>query len=337
VVGHPRRAIAAGAAWAAAEVAVVVAAVAAAGGGEMTRFVRVSLALALMTSAGVAAAEPARFDSPDAAVSALTAALEAGDRAEVLRIFGPEAEDIVSTGNEEEDRDIWGGFLGDVQAVSRIEMEADGRAILYAGRDVWPFPAPIVLSDGAWSFDAEGAREEVLARRIGRHELAVIDVMRRAGDIQAAYRRTDHDGDGVMEFAALILSSPGKRDGLYWPEEAGTEPSPFDATLARASFTGYSEGGVDRDPQPFEGYYFHILQGQGPAAPGGAYSYMVAGNMVAGHALVAYPAVYGDSGIMSFMVGEAGIVYEADLGEDALLEGLRIDVFDPGEAWSQVE
>jgi hypothetical protein len=303
----------------------------------MASFVRVSLSLAVIASAGLAAAEPARFDSPDAAVSALTAALEAGDKAEVLRIFGPEAEDIVSTGNPEEDREIWGGFLSDVQAVSRVEMEADDRAILYAGRDVWPFPAPLVLSDGAWSFDAEGAREEVLARRIGRHELAVIDIMRRAGDIQAAYRRTDHDGDGVMEFAASILSGPGQRDGLYWPDQAGTEPSPFDDTLARASFTGYSEGGEDRDPEPFEGYYFRILQGQGQSAPGGAYSYLVEGNMVAGHALVAYPAVYGDTGIMSFMVGEQGAVYEADLGEDTTSRALEIEVFNPGEAWSLVE
>ena len=189
---------------------------------------------------------------------------------------------------------------------------------------------------GSWSFDAEGAREEVLARRIGRNELEVIDIMRRAPEIQAAYRRTDHDGDGVMEFAASILSSPGTRDGLYWPDEPGAEPSPFDDTLARASFTGYSEDGEDREPEPFEGYYFRILQGQGEAAPGGAYSYMVAGNMVAGHALVAYPAVYGDTGIMSFLVGEQGIVYEADLGEDTLSRAVAVDVFDPSE-WFEVE
>jgi hypothetical protein len=295
------------------------------------------LSLLIFAAAGPAAAEPARFETPEAAVQALVAALEARDEAEVLRIFGPENGDVVSTGEAEEDREIWGGFLSDVQAVSRITMEAEDHAILYAGRDVWPFPAPLVLSDGSWSFDAAAAREEVLARRIGRNELEVIDIMRRAGDVQAAYRRTDHDGDGVMEFAASILSSPGARDGLYWPEEPGTEPSPFADTIARASFTGYSLEGEDRDPEPFEGYYFRILQGQGAAAPGGAYSYMVAGNMVAGHALLAVPAVYGDSGIMSFFVGEGGVVYEADLGEDTLARAAEIEVFDPGEEWSPAE
>jgi hypothetical protein len=294
-------------------------------------------ALALIATTVSALAEPARFETPEAAVSALVAALEARDKPEVLRIFGPENEDVVSTGDPEEDRELWGAFLRDAQAVSRIERESDARAILHAGRDDWPFPAPIVRSDGTWSFDADAAREEVLMRRIGRNELAVIAIMRRAGDIQAAYRRTDHDGDGVMEFAASILSSPGARDGLYWPDEPGAGPSPFDDTIARASFTGYSLDGEDREPEPFEGYYFGILQGQGEAAPGGAYSYMIAGNMVAGHALVAYPAVYGDTGIMSFMVGEGGVVYEADLGEDTASRALDIAVFDPGEGWSPVE
>lgn len=287
--------------------------------------------------ANVVHAEPTRYPTPEDAVAALIAALEARDEAAVLAIFGPENADIVSTGDAEEDRQIWGDFLHDAQRVRRIEREGDDRAILYAGRDFWPFPAPLVLSDGSWSFDAEAAREEVLMRRIGRNELEVIDILRRAPEIQRLYRATDHDGDGVMEFAAYILSSPGARDGLYWPETPGTAPSPFDDVIARASFTGYNLDGEDRDPEPYEGYYFRILQGQGEAAPGGAYSYMVAGNMVAGHALVAYPAVYGDTGVMSFLVGEAGIVYEADLGEDTLARAAEIDLFDPTEEWTPLK
>jgi hypothetical protein len=297
----------------------------------------IQFGIALAASAGLAAAEPAQFDTPEAAVDALVAALEARDRAEVLRIFGPENEDVVSTGDPEEDRETWGTFLADAQQIARIGREADDVAILYVGRDVWPFPAALVRGDEGWSFDAEGAREEVLARRIGRNELEVIEIMHRAPEIQAAYRRIDHDGDGVMEFAASILSSPGQRNGLYWPDEPGVAPSPFDEMLARASFTGYSEDGEDRDPEPFKGYYFRILQGQGAAAPGGAYSYMVGGNMVAGHALVAYPAIYGDTGIMSFMVGEGGIVYEADLGENTLSRAAEIEIFDPDEEWSVVD
>ena len=174
-------------------------------------------------------------------------------------------------------------------------------------------------------------------RRIGRNELEVIDIMRRAGEIQTAYRQTDHDEDGVMEFAAFILSSPGERDGLYWPETPGGLLSPFDERIAQASLTGYNLMGEDRDPEPYEGYYFRIIQGQGAEAPGGAYSYMVGDNMIAGHALVAYPATFGDTGIMSFMVGENGVVYEADLGEDTLGVGLGIDLFDPDGRWSPVE
>jgi hypothetical protein len=296
-----------------------------------------SLSLLLVGWTGAVAAEPARFDTPEAAVAALVGALEAKDKEEVLRIFGPENEDVVSTGDPQETRDLWNKFLRDVQTVSRIEREGEDRATLQAGRDLWPFPAPLVLTDGAWSFDAGAAREEVVARRIGRNELATIEVMRRADDIQAAYRRTDHDADGVMEFAASILSSPGARDGLYWPDQPGTEPSPFDDTVARANFSGYRADGEDREPEPLDGYYFHILQGQGASAPGGAYSYMIGGNMVAGHALVAYPAIYGDTGIMSFMTAENGVVYEADLGEDTLSRALGIDVFDPEEEWSRVD
>lgn len=293
--------------------------------------------LASLLATSAARTEPTYHESPEAVVAALTAALEAGDRAAMLTLFGPENEDVLSTGDPEEDRALWGAFLADLHSVSRIEVEGDDFARLLAGRTFWPFPAPIVRSEAGWSFDAEAAREEVLMRRMGRNELAVIDIMRRAPEIQAAYRRVDHDGDGVMEFAASILSSPGARDGLYWPETPGAAPSPFDDTIARASLTGYSIDGADSDPEPFEGYYFRILQGQGEAAPGGAHSYMIDGNMVAGHALAAWPAVYGDTGIMSFMVGENGIVYQADLGAETLQKAMDIELFNPDEAWTPVE
>jgi hypothetical protein len=304
----------------------------------MTLHVMKTAAIVLCASAVAAAAEPARFETPEAAVAALVSALEAADKAAVLGIFGPETEDILLTGDPAEDRAIWGQFLENVKTFSDLEIdEEEGYATLFAGREMWPFPADIVRTDGMWSFDAEGAREEILMRRIGQNELAVIGIMRRAGDVQRAYRMTDHDGDGVLEFAASILSSPGNRDGLYWPLEPGAPPSPFDETIAQANFTGYSVDGQDVEPEPFEGYYFRILQAQGAAAPGGAYSYMIAGNMVAGHAAVACPAVYGDSGIMSFMVGENGILYEADLGEDTLTTCRDILAFEPGEGWLPVE
>ncbi|MFH5775002.1 DUF2950 family protein [Paracoccus sp. NGMCC 1.201697] len=303
----------------------------------MNGYASMRCVLALLASTGAAVAAPQAFDTPDAAVAALTSALEAKDKAAVLAIFGPENEDVISSGDPADDREIWGEFLDNVLEFSRIDTQDPDRAILLAGRDLWPFPAEIRRSDGKWHFDADSARDEVLARRIGRNELQVIEIMNHAGEVQATYRRTDHDGDGVKEFAATILSSPDQRDGLYWPTEPGADPSPFDETLARASFSGFNEDGQDHDPEPFEGYYFRILQGQGAAAPGGAYSYMIAGNMVAGHALVAYPAVYGDTGIMSFMVGEGGIVYQADLGEETLTRAAAIDQFDPGPDWTPVK
>jgi hypothetical protein len=309
------------------------------GGDEMTMRYLKTTVLILSLSVGSAGAEPARFETPDAAVAAMVAALEVANREAVLGIFGPENEDILSTGNPQEDREVWGTFLKGLKTFSRIEMEASDEniATLFAGREMWPFPVQLVRTEGMWSFDAESAREEILMRRIGRNELAVIHIMRRAGEIQTSYRQTDHDGDGVMEFAASILSSPGARDGLYWPLEPGAPPSPFDETIARAAITGYSLGGQDYEPEPFEGYYFRILQGQGDAAPGGAYSYMIAGNMVAGHAVIAYPAVYGDTGIMSFMVAENGLLLEADFGEDTLAKAAEILVFNPDEEWLPVE
>jgi hypothetical protein len=292
---------------------------------------------AVLALAGTAAlAEPRSFATPEEAVAGLVAALEARDRDAVVAIFGAENLDVISTGDAAEDGEIWGEFLDSAQDEMLIELDTPDAATLFVGRDLWPFPAQIVRRDAGWAFDAEEARDEVLARRIGGHELAVIDVLKRANGIQSIYRRFDHDGDGVMEFAAGILSTAGARDGLYWPASAGGL-SPFDDRIARANLGGFAIDGQDVEPDPWEGYYFTILQAQGPAAPGGAYSYLVNGNMVSGYAVLAVPAVYGDTGIMSFMVGENGIVYETDLGEDTLTRALEITAFDPGEGWQPVE
>ena len=302
----------------------------------MKNFPELGVLAALLLTAGAAWSQPARFDTPDAAVAALVSALEAGNRAAVLQVFGPENEDLLSSENAEQDRGDWQKFLRDAKAFSQIESVGEDRAALYVGRERWPFPVPMVRLDEGWSFDAESAREEILMRRIGLNELAVIDIMNRVGAVQEAFRQTDHDGDGVKEFAASILSSAGQRDGLYWPDELGTERSPLGEFIARANDAGYSFDGEDRDPEPYVGYFFRILQAQGAAAPGGAYRYMVGGHMLAGHALLAYPAVYGKTGIMSFMVGEGGVVYEADLGEDTLAQAAVIDQFDPGEGWAPI-
>jgi hypothetical protein len=255
----------------------------------------------------------------------------------VLEIFGPENEDLLSTGNAVQDKQVWGDFLRNVNTWNQIELTDESTAVVYAGRERWPFPIPLVRQDGRWSFDAEAGREEILMRRIGLNELAVIDIMNRAGGVQADFRMKDHDGDGVKEFASAILSDPGKRNGLYWPDKLGTEQSPLGSAVARANDAGYNLDGTDKDPEPYVGYFFRILQGQGPAAPGGAYSYMIGDNMLAGHAVLAYPAAYGDTGIMSFIVSESGVVYEADLGEDTLATAEAIKLFDPDDRWKTIE
>jgi hypothetical protein len=209
--------------------------------------------------------------------------------------------------------------------------------VLHVGPDDWPFPAAVVLGEDGWAFDAAGAREEVALRRIGLNELDVIELLRAGVAVQSRFRQTDHDGDGVMEFADAILSRPGERDGLYWPDEAGTPVSPIGPLMARASADGYNMGDGDSPPDPYLGYYFRILQAQGPDAPGGAMDYLIGGNMVAGHAFLAYPADYGVTGVMSFMVGENGIVLEADLGPDTLAAGNAITAFNPGEGWAPVD
>jgi hypothetical protein len=299
----------------------------------------IAATLAAALTAGAAAAAPATFDTPEDAVQAMIEALEARDRDRLIEIFGPENEDVVLTGDPARDAEDWGVFYEGWQEMNRLAEGEDGRVTLYVGRDQWPFPVELApAAEGAgWTFDAEAARDEILLRRIGRNELDVIDVARAYVRVQSAYRRVDYDGDGVMEFAVSVISSPDARDGLYWPPEPDAPESPIGDFMARAAAQGYAVDGEAVDPEPYLGYYFVILEGQGEAAPGGAYSYMVNGNMVAGHALLAVPAEYGVSGVMSFMIAENGVLMEADLGETTLETAAEIDVYDPADPWTPVE
>ena len=232
---------------------------------------------------------------------------------------------------------IWSEFLRNYRAMHRITQADDGTATLEIGSDFWPFPAPLVEDGGRWHFDAAAARDEVLLRRIGQNELDVIELMHGYVAAQAAYRAEDPDGDGLHTFASSVLSDAGTRDGLYWPDAPGAPVSPIGDYMARAAADGYSFDGTDEEPEPYIGYYFRVLTAQGDSAPGGAFDYMVDGHMLAGHALLAFPAAYGDSGVMSFMVGENGVVYQADLGEDTLSVAEAIARFDPGEGWTPAD
>ena len=296
-------------------------------------------AAAALGTIGAAWAEPARYDSPDAAAAAFRSALEAGGIDPLLSVFGAEAEDLLLSGDAEIDRERRRDLIAAWSRMGRVGVEAGGdSATIYLGRAQWPFPIPIARApDGAWAFDVETGRETVTARRIGRNELDVIALLRAYVRVQAAYRRTDWDGDGVMEFAAHVISSDGARDGLYWLPVPGAPESPVGDFVARAAADGFNVGGEVEAPEPYLGYVYHVLPGQGPNAPGGTMDYLVNGQMVAGHALLAYPAAYGVEGVMSFMVGENGLVLEADLGPDTLDVAAAIDRFDPGADWAPAE
>lgn len=295
---------------------------------------RFTLAAALLLPPAVSAGEnPADYPTPQAAYEAMRGAIEAPGRDAILDVFGTGAQDILSTGNPQRDADNRADILVLIHQGYRFRDREDGRVNLLLGADGWPFPIPLAKTGGGWAFDIEAGRDEVHFRRIGLNELEAIETLRAYVDVQAEYRQTDHDGDGVMEFAPSLLSSSGSRDGLVWAEEG----SPLGVRIALASLDGYNDGVEDQAPQPFGGYYFRILTGQGPAAPGGEMGYVVNGNMVAGHALLAVPADYGHSGIHSFMVSENGVVLEADLGEDSLQAGYGITRFDPGDGWEAAE
>ncbi len=286
----------------------------------------------LLASAGLAMSEGARFDTPQTALDAFVGALRADDHSALLEIFGPEAEDLIGSGDPAEDKQRRREVLAMYAEGYRLQPEDDGVVILL-GEDSWPFPIPILRSGEAWQFDIEAGAEEIAAREIGLNELEVIDLLEAYVDLQAAFRLVDHNGDGVMEFARTIIADPGMRNGLFWPDE----DSFVGAALARAAASGWSDGEADYDAEPFLGYYYTILQGQGSNAPGGAYSYMVGDKFVAGHAMLAVPADYGETGIHSFLVGENGIVYEADLGPETLDLSADIETYDPGPDWSPVE
>lgn len=295
-------------------------------------------ALALLLGSAPALAEPAVYATPEAAVQAFVDALNAHDRPALLTVFGPESEDLISSGDADEDARARDEFLAAYKTFAELVDDGDGRKELQVGRLRWPFPVTLVAVEGGWRFDPDAARDEILDRRIGENELDVIAVMQRAVQVQSDYRKTDWDGDGVMEFADAIISAPGQRDGLYWPDEMGPPASPIGAFIAQAAADGVAIDGQDQEPTPYLGYYFRILTKQGASAPGGAMDYLVGGNMVAGHALLAYPAEPGQTGVMTFTVGENGTVWQADLGDTTLDTAGSIMSFDPDPAkgWTPV-
>lgn len=299
----------------------------------MTRILSSIAASALLAMAVPAQADPARYETLQDAVDALVQGVRDQDRAGLLTVFGPEAEGLIYSGDPAEDRANRTRLGLLYREGWRLVPNDDGSVTLALGRDEWPFPIPLVLADGAWAFDIVAGEAEMVAREIGANELDVIDLLDAYGDVQAVFRLVDHDGDGVMEFARYIISDDTRRDGLFW----GDGDSPMGVRLARAALDGYADDDGDQPPVPHSGYYFRILDAQSENAPGGQMDYLVNDNMVGGHALLAVPAIYGETGIMSFMVSENGIILEADLGEDTLELAIGMMTYDPGAEWAPVE
>ena len=292
------------------------------------------IALAI-AAAGAANESPRRFDSPQQAYDALVAAADKFDLMALQQIFGPGHERIYTSGEEPRDRERAAGFVTQARKGNTISLDQSDakRAVIVVGPDKWPFPVPIVAgSDGRWSFDAEEGEEELLRRRIGENELDAIGICRGYVEAQHEYALQARQGYEVAQYAQRIVSTPGKRDGLAWKNPDGSWGGPVGQKIARAIEQGYTN-----KAQPYHGYFFKILTGQGPAAPLGELDFVVKGVMIGGFALIGAPAEYGTTGIKTFMVSHDGIVYERDFGPDTLAQFRKIERFNPDPEWSAVQ
>ena len=299
---------------------------------------RTALSFGIVLAAGLALAradaQPAaqRFATGQEAAQALVSAAAQNDTAALLKIFGPAGKDIVESGDAAEDKAGRARFADLARAKMEVVPEPGNpnRATVVVGPDDWPFPVPLVHRNNQWYFDSAKGRVEVLARRVGRNEMTAIDVCRGYVEAQMEYAAQDRNGDAVLQYAQKILSSPGKKDGLYWEGESDTlVPKAF----ADAAAAMLAEG---KKPVPYHGYYFHILKAQGPDAQGGALDYVVKGKMIGGFALIAYPAEYNVSGIKTFLVSHHGGVYEKDLGNATPTLARQITRFNPDKTWKVV-
>ena len=275
------------------------------------------------------------FSSPDEASRALIRAVQAGDEKDLLEIFGPDGKEVISSGDKVEDKKSRDAFAEKYQRMNRLVEEPDGTVRLYVGAENWPMPIPLVNRKDAWYFDTSAGKEEILFRRIGRNEIATIGVLRELVAAQKEYYSKTH-GDSVKQYAQKFISDPGKHNGLYWNAINREPESPIGPLLAYASSEGYAKK-LSSLPSPFQGYYFRVLMGQGKHASGGAKNYIVNGKMTRGFAFLAYPAEYANSGMMSFIINQDGILYQKDLGPKTADLAHALDEYDPDKTWARVE
>jgi len=274
------------------------------------------------------------FTTPDQAAKALIAASAAYNVPQLLAIFGPDGKDFVESADPVRDKTNAQAFAKEASTKYTIATQPSNpnMAVIIVGTEQWPMPVPLVKKDGKWSFDASAGRQEILFRRIGTNELDAIQVCRGYVEAQKEYALQIHDDSGVNQYAQRIFSTPGKQDGLYWKNADGSSGGPIGDAVAKALAEGYSIGTTG-----FHGYYFRILNGQGPAAPMGKLSYVIEGVMIGGFALLAVPAQYRVTGVKTFIVNNDGIVYQKDLGPDSLSIAKKMELYNPDPTWQRTD
>jgi hypothetical protein len=274
------------------------------------------------------------FASPDDAAQALIAAAKADDTHALLEILGPDAQPVIDSADRVRDRHARERFVQAYESAHAFDSTAEGAKTLHVGADQWPFPFPLRQQGERWRFDSSAGAEEIVNRRVGENELDAIQACLAFVDAEREYYSRNPQREPLLQYAQKLQSSPGKKDGLYWPSAAGEAPSPLGEAFARARSEGYFQEGADSN-QPYRGYTFRLLTAQGPHAAGGAYDYLVGDKMIGGFALIAVPAEYGNSGVMTFVVNHAGVVFSKDLGPDTAKLGGAIAAYDPDSSWQR--
>jgi hypothetical protein len=277
------------------------------------------------------------FGSPEEAFTAMVKAMKGQDAEELVAIFGPGSKKLVFSGDDLADKAVRDNFVKAYEEKNRIETIDGNKTILHVGNNDWPLPIPLIKNGNVWRFDTKAGKEEILQRRIGRNELSAIKTCQAYVDAQLEYAAGDYDGDGLFEYAQKFVSAPGKKDGLFWETKEGEPQSPLGALIAVAAGEGYLAKEGKNKAVPFHGYYFKIIKEQGKDAPGGAYSYLANGKMIGGFALAAYPAQYGNSGVMTFIVNKEGLVYQRNLGRNTAKIVQAMKAYNPDQTWKKAE
>ena len=295
-----------------------------------------ALGMGLALPVCAAAGEEQTFNSPNEAVNALVTAAQNNDTNAIHLIFGPAGHELISP-DVVQATDEFKMFKERLTEQTQLITNSDSNATLELGADGWPFPIPLVKQGAQWHFDSAAGKDEIFARRIGRDEMGAIDVCNAYVEAQREYASQDRMGDGVLAYAQFLRSASGTHDGLFWPtNQPGEELSPFGPLIAQARVEGYHRAAkmLNDEQAPYHGYYFKILTGQGKHASGGKFRYIINGRMIAGFALVAWPAEWGDTGVMTFVVNQQGKVYQKNLGSKTAKVAKGMTLYDPDETWT---